>query len=288
MDLGPVDDVDVCFLNGQEIGRTGRLPEDGGAWESAWNIPRRYRASSSLVRWGRGNILALKVYNHTGLGGILREPVLGLALPEREAQWEVTRRRAYAGTDEPQESVEPLGFWLKPELSAPASLQEHRLRFGFEPEMPDGELMLDLGPFPGPDEVYLNDRLIGRTGSLPDWAVTVVLEQDPKEAGQGTGDRPRGQAADPLPLAARNRRVYLVPAGLLRRGRTNELRISTCSYLGARSLPGIPMLRLAPAGVDGDSSGRGRFALARALIAAERTTEAQRVLGRIAPDSGPR
>ena len=278
-----MDDVDVCFLNGKEVGRTGRLPEGEGEWESAWNVPRRYRAPASLVRWGRRNVLALKVYNHTGLGGILREPVLGLALPGPDVQWEVTRRQAGPAPDEPEPSLEPLGFWLRPDLPAPNSLQEHRLRFGFEPELPGGELLLDLGPLPGPGETYLNGKLIGRTGSLPDRG-----ESDAQGAGRGNGDTSRGPAENPVALAARNRRVYLVPPGLLRRGRTNELRIRTCSYLGARSLPGIPMLRLAPAGVGGDSSGRGQFALARALIAADRTAEAQRVLDRIASGSGSR
>ncbi len=73
--LAAVDDADVCYLNGQEIGRT-----DG------WNRPRVYRIDPESVRFGETNLLCIVVFNHRYGGGIYKSPNrIGIAFPpERE------------------------------------------------------------------------------------------------------------------------------------------------------------------------------------------------------------
>ncbi len=66
--MGAVDDNDVTYLNGTEIGRT-----------SGWDIPRIYTLPPELVHWGKDNVLTVMVDNPTYGGGIHKAPVMLLA-----------------------------------------------------------------------------------------------------------------------------------------------------------------------------------------------------------------
>jgi len=65
--LGCVDDVDETFLNGQRIGGTGSFPPN---FQIAWDVPRRYRVPASLVRGDGSDVLAVRVFDGNGNGGI--------------------------------------------------------------------------------------------------------------------------------------------------------------------------------------------------------------------------
>jgi len=67
--LGCIDDVDEAWLNGQRIGGTGSFPPD---FRSAWNVQRRYRVPASLVRGDGSDVLAVRVFDGTGNGGIFQ------------------------------------------------------------------------------------------------------------------------------------------------------------------------------------------------------------------------
>lgn len=69
--LGTIDDCDMTYLNGQLIGQTGQFiyePE----YASAWDKPRRYAipADHPALRWDADNVLAVRVYDGGGPGGI--------------------------------------------------------------------------------------------------------------------------------------------------------------------------------------------------------------------------
>jgi len=70
--LGCVDDVDETFLNGERIGGQGSFPPD---YHTAWDVQRRYRVPASLVRGDGSDVLAVRVFNGTGNGGIYQEGV---------------------------------------------------------------------------------------------------------------------------------------------------------------------------------------------------------------------
>jgi len=65
--LGRIDDVDEVWLNGQRLGGTGAFPPD---YRTAWNVERRYRVPASLVRGDGSDILAVRVFDGNGNGGI--------------------------------------------------------------------------------------------------------------------------------------------------------------------------------------------------------------------------
>ncbi|MCC6730346.1 MAG: hypothetical protein IT208_13495 [Chthonomonadales bacterium] len=76
--IAAVDDDDVTYLNGVEIGRTG-----------GWDRPRHYALPANLVRWGEPNVVAVRVANPTFGGGLYKAPIALLAgdalLPEAPA-----------------------------------------------------------------------------------------------------------------------------------------------------------------------------------------------------------
>ncbi len=65
--LGCIDDVDEAFLNGERIGGKGSFPPD---FQIAWDVPRRYRVPASLVKSDGSDVLAVRVFDRSGNGGI--------------------------------------------------------------------------------------------------------------------------------------------------------------------------------------------------------------------------
>jgi cephalosporin-C deacetylase len=67
LSLGMIDDADETFFNGIKIGATGRLPPDT---ISAWDTPRKYLVPATLIRWDEPNVIAVRVFDDTGGGGL--------------------------------------------------------------------------------------------------------------------------------------------------------------------------------------------------------------------------
>ncbi len=63
--MGAVDDNDVTYLNGSEIGRT-----------NGWDTPRTYDLPQDRIRWGAENVITVMVDNPTFGGGLHKGPML--------------------------------------------------------------------------------------------------------------------------------------------------------------------------------------------------------------------
>ena len=70
--LGSIDDADQAWLNGKLVGQTGSLTGEGGT--ANWNRLRVYRVPASLIRWGKENVIAVRVYDARARGGLYRGP----------------------------------------------------------------------------------------------------------------------------------------------------------------------------------------------------------------------
>jgi alpha-galactosidase len=70
--LAHVNDVDETWLNGSEIGKTGMFPADPGGYVSKWPAIREYHLASNdpRIKWDQENIIAVRVYDGGGSGGI--------------------------------------------------------------------------------------------------------------------------------------------------------------------------------------------------------------------------
>ncbi|UCH35740.1 MAG: hypothetical protein JSV65_05145 [Armatimonadota bacterium] len=62
--MGAVDDNDITYLNGREIGRT-----------TGWNVPREYLVPEDIIRWGEENIVTVMVDNTYAGGGLYKAPI---------------------------------------------------------------------------------------------------------------------------------------------------------------------------------------------------------------------
>ena len=75
LETGPIDDFDITWFNGTEVGRYTRL--DG------YQVPRSYRIPAGLVQSGRA-VIAIRVFDVRGGGGVVGEKnQLKLSCPGR-------------------------------------------------------------------------------------------------------------------------------------------------------------------------------------------------------------
>ncbi|EDY84229.1 Glycosyl hydrolases family 2, sugar binding domain protein [Verrucomicrobiia bacterium DG1235] len=97
--LGKIDDTDEVFLNGVSIGRTGNLDaSDRASGLDFYQMSRAYEFSASLL--SDSNVLAVRVHDDRGFGGIYTGPV-GImtaaawseyqAMQEAASKWDFAR-----------------------------------------------------------------------------------------------------------------------------------------------------------------------------------------------------
>ena len=62
--------ADEAYINGTRIAASGVMPEGPGdlRYQIAWYTPRRYLIPEKLVRYGKENLIALRVYSHIQSG----------------------------------------------------------------------------------------------------------------------------------------------------------------------------------------------------------------------------
>ena len=109
LSLGPIDDFDVTYWNGERVGATGAETPD------YWSIPRQYKVPGRLVKAGR-NLIAVRVFDHYGSGGFAG-PASQMAVRPAAAEGK-TLPLAGTWTYKIERSLEPINvdFSTRPEL----------------------------------------------------------------------------------------------------------------------------------------------------------------------------
>lgn len=72
LEIGAIDDADITYLNGTEIGRKGDFPP---GTETAWDQKRIYEFPKSLINFGGKNTIVIRVNDTGGAGGVYLAPV---------------------------------------------------------------------------------------------------------------------------------------------------------------------------------------------------------------------
>lgn len=67
LDLGAIDDADEIYWNGKLLRATGTFPP---SYEGAYDKPRKLEIPVNMVKWDSENLIAVRVYDHQGNGGI--------------------------------------------------------------------------------------------------------------------------------------------------------------------------------------------------------------------------
>ena len=236
IDLGVIDDADETFLNGSQLGKTGKIP--GG---SAWRTDRLYRASATRLR-DEGNIVAVHVWSQWGLGGIVGPPVIKAAVAPVDAEWELATIKEgnapLCGLNAaittasalsvcfPDSHVEwqTVSVPWKDHAALPDDVHWMVFRLRFDLFHEDGSprrfakpLVMDCGPVFDVAAFFLNGRRVGLVGRFPEDGLPAFTE------------------------AAQRARFIVDPKNWAKDGR-NELLAVVFRELGIGGLPGVPGL----------------------------------------------
>ncbi|MBM2846059.1 MAG: hypothetical protein HW407_1371, partial [Bacteroidetes bacterium] len=94
MMLGKIDDLDEVYLNGERIGKTGRITsaQKNISFSDEYQEIRAYTIPSDLIREGKENIIAVRVYDGFKDGGIYRGPI-GIVTRDHYRTWETSQRK---------------------------------------------------------------------------------------------------------------------------------------------------------------------------------------------------
>ncbi len=90
--LGRIDDLDETYVNGEEIGRTGRIhskPRRSNL-DGEYREFRAYTLRAGLLKPSIDNVIAVRVYDGMGGGGIYEGPI-GITTRERYKEWRKNR-----------------------------------------------------------------------------------------------------------------------------------------------------------------------------------------------------
>lgn len=92
--LGKIDDLDETYLNGQPVGHTGRLGAFGPRVQGdEWQKVRIYDIPAQLLKPGKTNTIAVRVFDGLVDGGIFEGPV-GIFPRETINAWRRTQKPA--------------------------------------------------------------------------------------------------------------------------------------------------------------------------------------------------
>jgi len=175
LDVGRIDDVNAVYVNGHFIGSTGSFPPE---FKTAYHAFSRYRVPSRFLRREGYNVVAVRVFDTGGEGGILEgrpglyanlaEPALAVDLA---GPWHFrTGDRMAWRTD----AVDPKhwgvvtvpGRWEIQGYPEYDGVAWYRTTFIVSDALRDEDLVVLLGKIDDLDEAYLNGVLIGATGRM--------------------------------------------------------------------------------------------------------------------------
>lgn len=89
---GIIDDADETYFNGHFVGRTGKFPPND---QSAWDVQRQYLIKKEWIQ--KNNVIAIRVYNGAGGGGINggRFELLSKTESDRQIARQIKSKKSY-------------------------------------------------------------------------------------------------------------------------------------------------------------------------------------------------
>ncbi len=211
LEMGKIDDADEVYVNGQLVGAMGSFPPN---YSSAYDAERSYSIPQGLLKPGEDNVIAVRVYDGGGVGGITDGPV---GLYEREysiypdldlpAIWRLktgdNMEWKEADYDDSQwKKVYVPSYWENQGFKDYDGYAWYRVKFNVPADYKDEDLILLVGKIDDFDETYLNGERVGRTGPMP----TVPMTHTNSDYYQQD-------------------RAYMIPPGLIQPGKENVIAV---------------------------------------------------------------
>jgi hypothetical protein len=173
--LGRIDDVDEVYVNGNLIGSSGTFPPE---YHSAYNAWREYQLPEKYLNFDEDNVIAVRVYDSQMEGGIVEGDI---GLYEKEGMMQLDYNLAGSwkfktgDNSEWKESNFNDKSWRKIYVPSAWDAQGYsrydgfgwyRIKFTMPNYLANRKLVLVLGKIDDIDEVYVNGKLVGSTGSM--------------------------------------------------------------------------------------------------------------------------
>ena len=159
--FGRIDDADEAYLNGIMIGKSGKMPPQ---FQTAWSRKRQYIIPADIINYGGENVLAVRVYDEVGQGGIVRRPAKILNTAGLKSYFKETGQMGIRLGEpiSPQEAAE----WKKKTKGiTPARCKTKKLpNGGWTFLLPDGKPFMPVGTDYEPLAIYseMDWDLVGR------------------------------------------------------------------------------------------------------------------------------
>jgi hypothetical protein len=173
--LGRIDDVDIVYLNGKEIGSSGNFPPD---YETAYNKTRKYILPAEYLKKDVENVIAVRVFDSYNDGGIVDGPA-GMYLDEDNDLLDLTlsgiwkfqtgnNRDWKSGdlNDAEWKTINVPSAWENEGYDDYDGYAWYRIRFRLPENLTARELYLSLGKIDDIDDVYLNGEYVGSVYDL--------------------------------------------------------------------------------------------------------------------------
>lgn len=92
---GKIDDIDQVYINGKLIGSSGKFDTDSSKIETTgyWNQFRGYYLPENITLKAKDNIIAIRIYDIKGPGGIYEGPVGIVSQENYTKYWQGKRKR---------------------------------------------------------------------------------------------------------------------------------------------------------------------------------------------------
>jgi sialate O-acetylesterase len=176
MILSNIDDADEVYINGHLIGSTGNFPPK---YASAYDWSRRYYIPQDFINKDKENLIAIRVYDDGGEGGIMGdrikiytdadEDLLNLNLA---GKWKFKLFDKKAWRDKNFDDSKWNDIWVPMSWESQGYFNHdgyawYRKNFILPGYLENDKLYLILGKIDDYDEVFVNGEKVGETSNLP-------------------------------------------------------------------------------------------------------------------------
>ena len=175
LELGRIDDADEVYVNGHLIGSSGGFPPN---YFTAWDIPRTYLIPGEYLNASKENVIAIRVYDEGGEGGILGKNIGVYSYDTyTENGFGLFGNWKFHLLDDMEWSKENFDDSNWENIIAPSTWERqgfrdfdgmawYRKRFTLPARFKTTDLVLLLGKIDDMDEVFINGEMVGHTGNM--------------------------------------------------------------------------------------------------------------------------
>lgn len=175
--LGAIDDADEVYLNGKLIGKSGEFPPH---YSTAWNWSRDYIVPLELIRQNAENVIAIRVYDAEGDGGLSSNNIsfrvneseelldLNLAGKWKFKLYDNSMWKEPNYNDSEWETLQVPMSWESQNHFTHDGYAWYRRTFNLTENLKEKSLYLILGKIDDYDRVYINGEVIGEVSPKKD------------------------------------------------------------------------------------------------------------------------